>query len=307
MSWVKDIDRDEERAGFLVTAKRKRIWNVALGLLHQLDTICQRHGLTYMAHHGTLLGAVRHQGFVPWDDDIDVVMTRPDFDALQKVAPREVRSPYFFQTIYTDPNYGMSIAKLRDSRTTGVQFPDMTPDMMNQGIFIDIYPMDCTHDGTEQTRENAIILGELWATICNPDGVRAAIEQDVPSYLSRDTLLRLLAAPKTQRMATLEAYCREHYHDSPHLTFLIETIYHRGPCLYNRRWFEDEPVWLPFEETKMPVPAEYYKVLRRRFGPDYHVFVPGASQHNNIILDPDVPYREFLKKWHREKGNRGDG
>ncbi len=295
MSWVKDIDRDEERAGFLVTAKRKRVWNVELGLLHQLDKVCRRHGLTYMAHHGTLLGAVRHQGFIPWDDDIDVVMPRPDFEALKKAAAQEIRPPYFFQTNYTDPNFIMSIAKLRDSRTTGVQYPEMTPDMMNQGIFIDIYPMDCTHDGTERTRENTIILGELWATITNPDAVRTAIMQDIPSYLSRDTLLRLLDARRSQRLATLENYCVEHYHDSPYLTFLMETIYHMGPCLYDRRWFEEAPVWLPFEETKMPVPSEYHKVLRRRFGPDCHVFVPGTSKHNNIILDPDLPYKVYLE------------
>ena len=85
MEYIKNIYRDEMRDGFLVTADRKKIWQVEMELLAELDGICRRHGLRYFVDYGTLLGAVRHRGFIPWDDDIDVVMMRPDYERLKLV------------------------------------------------------------------------------------------------------------------------------------------------------------------------------------------------------------------------------
>ena len=85
MEYIKDIYRDEIRDGFLVTADRKKIWQVEMELLEVLDRICRRNGLRYFVDYGSLLGAVRHRGVIPWDDDIDVVMMRPDYERLKLV------------------------------------------------------------------------------------------------------------------------------------------------------------------------------------------------------------------------------
>ena len=88
--YIRDLYHDELRDGFLVTFDRKKVWNVELNLVREFDRICKKYGLTYFMSYGTLLGAVRHQGFIPWDDDIDLMMPRPDYDRLKKVIVGEL-------------------------------------------------------------------------------------------------------------------------------------------------------------------------------------------------------------------------
>ena len=83
----------EERSNYLVTAERKQLWAVHLDLLNKFQEICKRHNLKYWADGGTLLGAVRHQGFIPWDDDIDIVMLRDDFNKFIDFAQEELNYP----------------------------------------------------------------------------------------------------------------------------------------------------------------------------------------------------------------------
>lgn len=68
-----------------------------MDMLYQLDQICRKYNIHYFASGGTMLGAVRHKGFIPWDDDIDIMMFREEYDKLCKVAPKELKYPYFFK------------------------------------------------------------------------------------------------------------------------------------------------------------------------------------------------------------------
>lgn len=80
----------EEREGFYVEEKMKRAWAAQMEVLTELDRICKKEGIRYFAESGTLLGAVRHKGFIPWDDDIDIAMTRDAYHKLFQAAPREL-------------------------------------------------------------------------------------------------------------------------------------------------------------------------------------------------------------------------
>lgn len=83
----------------------KNVWNVELDILKKFDSFCKKHGLSYFADSGTLLGAVRHKGFIPWDDDLDFVMFRKDYDKFIKLSKKEFKYPYFIQTGYNDAGY----------------------------------------------------------------------------------------------------------------------------------------------------------------------------------------------------------
>ena len=82
--------------GFEVAEQIKKVWAIEIDILLQLDKICKRHSLRYFLIFGSLLGAVRHNGYIPWDDDLDVCMPRKDYEEFIRVAQAELKMPYFF-------------------------------------------------------------------------------------------------------------------------------------------------------------------------------------------------------------------
>ena len=86
--------KEEERCGFKIPSMMKRVWAVEMDVLTHIDRICMEYGLTYYAAFGTMLGAVRHNGFVPWDDDIDISLMRDEYNELIRILPGEL--PYGF-------------------------------------------------------------------------------------------------------------------------------------------------------------------------------------------------------------------
>lgn len=111
-------------------------------MLLVLDDICRRHNIRYWLAAGTLLGAIRHKGYIPWDDDLDIELLRPDYDRLLQILPEELPDYLQLQTADTDGGYFFTYAKLRDrrSRLLETNAYDRIFDM--QGIFIDIFPME---------------------------------------------------------------------------------------------------------------------------------------------------------------------
>lgn len=116
----------------------RRAQLVMLRLLKIFDDVCARHGLSYWLDAGTLLGAARHGGFIPWDDDVDVMMPVDDYRRFLEIGPRELPFDIFLQTKETDPLHEISWAKLRD-RFSYMDDPG-GPYPYSQGIPIDIFP-----------------------------------------------------------------------------------------------------------------------------------------------------------------------
>ena len=134
---------EEVRNGHLVTAKVKELWAVQIDLLCEFDRVCKKYDLKYILDFGTLLGAVRHKGFIPWDDDLDVSMLREDYDKLMEIGPTEFKHPYFLQNHETEPGYDCSVVKLRRTDTTFIMSENTKHrTKYNQGIFIDIFVFD---------------------------------------------------------------------------------------------------------------------------------------------------------------------
>ena len=126
---------------FMRELKDDEFKKIELGALEKLDSICTKNGFCYYLAFGTLLGAIRHQGFIPWDDDVDVWMPRKDYDQFVKYCKRhqESISPYRINHFSNNKNYCMSMARFYDSRTLVVE-EHVRP--CNLGVFIDVYPLD---------------------------------------------------------------------------------------------------------------------------------------------------------------------
>lgn len=113
-----------------------------LELLLELDRICQKHGIKYWLSSGTLIGAMRHNGFIPWDDDLDVEMMRDDYLRLMKVLPHELPETMALQNSDTDPNFFYYYAKLRDRRSFLEETNNYDRLLKERGIYIDIFPLE---------------------------------------------------------------------------------------------------------------------------------------------------------------------
>lgn len=113
-----------------------------LYVLQVIDDICQRHDIPYWLSGGSMLGAVRHQGFIPWDDDLDIEMLRPDFERLMQILPAELPADVALQWHTTDPNYFFQFAKVRDRDSELFERNGYDKVWKEHGIFVDIFPLE---------------------------------------------------------------------------------------------------------------------------------------------------------------------
>ena len=118
-----------------------KIKEVELDILKELKRICEKNDIDYFLDSGTALGAVRHKGFIPWDDDIDVGMKRADYDRFLEACKNDLKPEYFLQTRESDKNAPLNFAKLRKNKTTFLEWNKRNLDM-HHGIYIDIFPYD---------------------------------------------------------------------------------------------------------------------------------------------------------------------
>ena len=123
---------------------------IQLDILKHIDEFCQEHGLTYFISGGTLIGAVRHKGFIPWDDDIDIMMKRDDYDKLMKLYPVKDKSYYKLYSFEIDKKFPYPYAKMDDSRTL---FDEEITDKYKMGVNIDIFPIDTISDNVNIQKE----------------------------------------------------------------------------------------------------------------------------------------------------------
>ena len=111
-----DYFREEWREGFFIENKMKRAWAAELEVLEEIDRICKKHKIQYFADSGTFLGAVRHQGFIPWDDDLDIVLLKRDCKRLERILERLDSEEYVYHSMRTDVEYVNTFGKFVSAR-----------------------------------------------------------------------------------------------------------------------------------------------------------------------------------------------
>lgn len=119
----------------------KKLQTVELEILQEVVRICEDNSITYYLIGGTLLGAIRHKGFIPWDDDLDIAMPRNDYEKFIKLCKKHLNNNYFLHCNQTDPKYWLPFAKVRKNGTI-FEEKSMTTIESHKGIFIDIFPLD---------------------------------------------------------------------------------------------------------------------------------------------------------------------
>jgi lipopolysaccharide cholinephosphotransferase len=132
----------------------KAIQNKLLEILNDVVELIEKNGLKYSLKAGTALGAIRHRGFIPWDDDVDIVLPREDYDKLIKILLKQPFAKYIFQNVRTNKNFNQCFSKIIDPNTTYISEDNINQNVA-MGIFIDIFPLDYL---TKSKFNNFIIL-----------------------------------------------------------------------------------------------------------------------------------------------------
>ncbi len=288
--------KEEVRCGYTVTAEYKKLWAVELDLLAEFDRVCNKHGFAYFADGGTLLGAIRHKGFIPWDDDVDVIMYRDDYEKLAQIAEQEFQYPYFFQTPFTDPGLVMGGARLRNSKTTVVSDFENRRPYQNKGIFIDIFILDNIPDGEFRLKIFKLALKGYWRILryaAYYDSYFKSGKKNSPKKLVIGkialALKRIFGVKRLSRGYT--RLCSRYSGKKTGRLGDVESS--RGKFIFSPACFDGEcKSFAPFEHMKIPIPKGYDQYLSTLYG-EYMVMKKTPSIHNPLVFDVETPYSEY--------------
>ena len=286
---------EEVRCGYTVTEKMKKIWAVELDLLNEFQKVCKQYDIKYFATAGTLLGAVRHQGYIPWDDDVDVVMFREDYDKLISIAPKAFSTPYDFMVSGKIEDFFRGHAQLRNRMSTGILPSELKQKFsFNQGIWIDIFPFDGV---PEKNNTERLTYFKLWIMRKCLFNRRSKIHKLLIGKFLHTFLLCWEKATGDSFQRAHDRYEAECRKMSGKYNEYVSVIEYLNPPLDKfilKRSDFDQSINMPFEFISLPVPKGYDNILRKFYG-DYMKPVKGVSGHGKVILDPERAYTEYLQ------------
>ncbi len=272
------MEKQEGQPYALSGGELRALQNVLLEMLAELDRICKKNGIQYYLDGGTLLGAVRHKGFIPWDDDLDVVMLRSEYERLRAACRQDLNATkYFFQDNTTDPEYRWGYARIRRKNSAFVRLGQEHLKMQT-GIFLDIFLRDNVPDFYPRRLLNCFYafflrkvlyseVGKVNARGGFLRGIYALLNKIPPPFAFRR--LERLAAKWNARPAQYTRCLAFHYVSSHGYRFQLG---------FDRRWFTEEPVMLEFEGRSFPAVRDYDGYLKCLYG-DYMTLPPPEKRH----------------------------
>ena len=265
----------EEREGYIVEPMMKRCWAAQLEVLAEVDRVCKKHHIRYFADWGTLLGAVRHNGYIPWDDDLDITMFRQDLLRFQKAAKKDLPKSFCVYDIFETPDYDNEVVRVTNSSAI-----DSDPAFLEKyhdfpfAAGLDIFPLDyIPRDEDERNLQISLIsiVGTaitVWKS--NPeeaDDPEAALkEREELARKVEDALYTTLSRDSSilnQLYRLQDALCE----DGDMVGIIYRQCYDRDRVPRKLEWF-DSVIDHPFEITTVPIPVGYEEILKLYYG-DY--------------------------------------
>lgn len=258
---------------FIVKPMMKRAWAAQLRVLEEIKRICAELDIQFWADWGTMLGAVRHQGFIPWDDDMDICILRRDYMRFLAEAPALLKSPYEIKSVYNDPTDDIIKARIINGRHMNFD-PEFLEEFAGcpYVVGIDIFPIDnITENEAKLNDQIEALQFILKAAASVPD--EPPYDQDVLSLMKQienkfgipiDYNNRFPHELKKIYDIVCGMYMDE---DTEEVTSMIDLA--NGWDFHAKRVWYEKTIEMPFENTTIPVPAGYEGLLRIKYGPDY--------------------------------------
>lgn len=269
----------------------EQLKTVQILVLKEFIKICEKNGLKYFALGGTALGAVRHKGFIPWDDDIDVALPREDYKKFLTVAQAQLPENMFLQTYETDKNYPNCYAKIRVNDTTFIETAVSKLDI-NHGVYVDIFPLDgCS---ASKLKRKAFRTKEKLLKAAISCAYEIPDYSAVKRFIKRKILARLIPCASAVRKLD-KLYQSESYADSD----IISN--------YNGAWGVKEQMpkeifgngsVAEFDGIDIVLPEKAGEYLTRLYG-DYMTPPPPekrVSHHHCTVIDLNKSYKKYIYK-----------
>lgn len=288
---------DEVRDGYYVPGMMKRSWAAQMEVLAEVDAVCRKHGLQYFADAGTLLGAIRHKGFIPWDDDLDICMKRADYNRFIHIAQEELPEGYVVVSVYTMLECEIHLCHVINTDTVSFQAEHLQkyhgfPYIAGLDIFVldDVMP----DKDAEAARQDLVkYVNHVVKTMEDMDEKTLELHLRTIDQIAEKPIDRKGHLKNQLRLVLEKLFTAGEDYDAKELAIMGEWIF-TGANRFDREWYRAVR-WIPFENMEIPVPVVYDAVLRSKYGEYMHI-------HKNGGLHNYPYYRSFEEQVKRETG-----
>lgn len=292
----------EEREGFLVDSRMKRVWAAELEVLLEIKRICEKNHIRYYADWGTLLGAIRHQGFIPWDDDLDIGMLRDDWFRFMEVAPTELGKWFELKNVYNDPTHDNVLARVISGRH--MNFDREYLECFHHCPYVvgvDIFAIDYINRDEAKLRTQLDVIELLMqsASSLSKEPPYTQTDKDMVEQLEEafgiqiDWKNRLLHELKKNVDQISSMYGSR---DADMVGSMMRLSGWQPEYRIPKEWYEDV-VEVPFEYTTIPVPRHYDKILKLKYGENYMTPINRNGGHDYPFYKfQDMALKEVVEK-----------
>ncbi len=283
-----------DRLVHLNDAELKKLQQELLGILRDFVSVCDKYGITYTLGGGSVLGAVRHHGFIPWDDDIDTNVTREGFARLREVFDKELGDRYILCAPEIGNGHGVAHAQIKKKGTVFRSFNELYKPASQAGIAIDVFVGEnMFRNRILRTLHGALCLGMGFALTCR----KAVIDiRYIRRYYSPDSyvfrryrkraavgrLLKWIPLDMLARM-TVRCYALCRNDRSEYISFITGRKHFFGETFKRSELFES--VRMPFEDLEVCVPKGYKHYMTRLYGSDYMQVPPKSEREHHPIME----------------------